>query len=129
MATYEVAYSSKTTSDKELSFSDIVLVEAETHEQLAAKVADIVLKLGPPGNYYVDSVGGNPYEPRSKRRVPKKIAKDLNDLVSKINALILRPNGRAKVPEPTSRMKWRRNKRTCLLWLLWLAIFSMVAVL
>jgi hypothetical protein len=92
VATYEVAYSSKTTSDNELSFSDIVLVEAETHEQLAAKVADIIRNLYPPGSYYVDSIGGNPYERRSKGRVSKKIAKDLNDLVSKINALILRPN-------------------------------------
>jgi hypothetical protein len=57
MATYEAAYSSKTTSANELSYSDIVLVEAETHEQLSEKVADLIRKLGPPGSYYVDSIG------------------------------------------------------------------------
>jgi hypothetical protein len=44
-----------------------------------------------PGNYYVDSIGGNPYEPRPKR-VAKERAKDYDDMVSTINALILRRN-------------------------------------
>ena len=92
MATYEVKYSTKTASSDELSFSDIVLVEAETNEELTAKVVDIIRKLGPQGNYYVDSIGGDPYEPRSKRRVTKKVAADLDNLVSIINALILRRN-------------------------------------
>jgi len=92
MAIYEVTYSTKTTFDYELSFSDIVLVEAETHEELTAKVVDLIRKLGPPGNFYVDSIGGNPYEPRSKKRIAKKIAKEFGNLVSIINALILRPN-------------------------------------
>jgi hypothetical protein len=78
MSIYEVTYSTKPASKEELSYSDIVLVEAETHEQLSAKVADLIHKLGPPGSYYVDSIGGNPYATRSKRRVPKKIAKDLD---------------------------------------------------
>jgi len=89
VATYEVAYSTKTASDDELSFSDIVLVEAETHEALTEKVVDLIRKLGPPGNYYVDSIGGNPYEPRPKKRIAKKIAKELDNLVRMINALIL----------------------------------------
>jgi len=92
MAIYEVTYSTKTTFDYELSFSDIVLVEAETHEELTAKVVDLIRKLGPPGNYYVDSIGGNPYESRPKKRIAKKITKDLDNLVSVINALNLRRN-------------------------------------
>ena len=92
MAIYEVTYSTKTASNEQLSYSDVVLVEAETHEELTAKVVDRIRKLGPPGNYYVDSIGGNPYEPRPKKRIAKKIAKDYDDLVSIINALILRPN-------------------------------------
>ena len=90
MATYEVTYSTKTASNDELSFSDIVLVEAETHEELTTKVVDLICKLGTPGSYYVDSIGGDPYEPRSKRRIAKKIAKEWGKLVSIINATILR---------------------------------------
>lgn len=48
MAIYEVTYSTKTTSNDDLSFSDIILVEAATNEELTAKVVDIVRKLGPP---------------------------------------------------------------------------------
>ncbi len=92
MAIYEVTYSTKTASNDELSFSDIVLVEAETHEELTAKVVDLICKLGPPGTYYVDGIGGNPYEPRSKKRIAKKIINDWDNLVSIINALILRRN-------------------------------------
>ncbi len=92
MAIYEVTYSTKITSDYELSFSDIVLVEAETHEEMTAKVVDLIRKRGPPGNYYVDSIGGNPYESRPKKRIAKKITKDLDNLVSVINALNLRRN-------------------------------------
>jgi hypothetical protein len=87
-----VTYSTKTASNDELSFSDIVLVEAETHEELTTKVVTLLCKLGTPGNYYVDSIGGNPYEPRSKKRIAKKMTKDLDMLVSTINALILRRN-------------------------------------
>jgi len=87
-----VTYSTKTASNDELSFSDIVLVEAETHEELTTKVVNLLCKLGTPGNYYVDSIGGNPYEPRSKKRIAKKMTKDLGKLVSTINALILRRN-------------------------------------
>ena len=48
MAIYEVTYSTKTASKDELSFSDIVLVEAETHEELFTKVVDTLLRtLGP----------------------------------------------------------------------------------
>jgi hypothetical protein len=90
MAIYEVTYSTKAASNEELSYSDVVLVEADTHGALTAKVVDLIRKLGPPGNYYVDSIGGNPYEPRPKKRIPKKLAKDYDDLVSVINALILR---------------------------------------
>jgi len=92
MAIYEVTYSTKTASNDELSFSDIVLVEAETHEELTAKIVDLIRKLGPPGTYYVDSIGGNPYEPRPKRRIAKKTTRDYDNLVSIINALILRRN-------------------------------------
>jgi hypothetical protein len=92
MATYEVRYSTKPAFDIELSFSDIVLVEAETHEELTKKVADIIRKLGPPGTYYVDSIGGDPYEQRSKNRIAKKKTKDMDNLVSAINSLILRHN-------------------------------------
>ncbi len=75
-----------------MSYSDIVLVEAQTHEELTTKVVDLICKLGTPGNYYVDSIGGNSYEPRSKKRIAKKIIKDWDKLVSIINALILRRN-------------------------------------
>ena len=89
MAIYEVTYSTKTASNEELSYSDVILVEAETHEALTVKVVDLLRKLGPPGNYYVDSIGGNPYETPPKKRIGRKIAKDLDNLVSTINALIL----------------------------------------
>ena len=92
MAIYEVTYSIKAASNEELSYSDVVLVEAETHEEFTAKVADLIRKLGPPGNYYVDSIGGNPYETPPKKRIGRKIAKDLDNLVSTINALILSRN-------------------------------------
>ena len=92
MAIYEVTYSTKTASNDELSFSDIILVEAATNEELTAKVVDIIRKLGPPGDYYVDRIGDNPYETPSRRRIAKTIAKDLDNLVSIINTLILRPN-------------------------------------
>ncbi len=92
MLIYEVTYSTKTASSEESSYSDIVLVEAETNEELTAKVVNIIRKLGPPGSCYVDSIGGNPYELRPRRRIAKKIAKDYDDLVRIINALILRPN-------------------------------------
>jgi hypothetical protein len=92
VAIYEVTYSTRTVSIDELSFSAILLVKAETHEELFTKVVDTLLRaLGPTGNYYVDSIGGNPYEPRPKR-VAKKRAKDYDDMVSTINALILRRN-------------------------------------
>jgi hypothetical protein len=93
MAIYEVTYSTKTTSNDKLSFSDIVLVEAETHEELYTKVVDTLLRtLGPSGNYYMDSIGDTPYEPRSKTRITKKRAKDYGDIVSAINALISKRN-------------------------------------
>jgi len=93
MPIYEVTYSTKSASNDELSFSDIVLVEAETHEELYTKVVDTLLRtLGPSGNYYVDSIGGNPYEPRSRKRITKKAAKDYHDIVSAINALISKRN-------------------------------------
>ena len=93
MALYEVTYSTKTASSNESSFSDVILVEAETYEELYTKVVDTLLqKLGPSGNYYVDSIGGNPYEPRPKKRIAKRVAKDYNDLVSIINATILSRN-------------------------------------
>ncbi len=92
MAIYEVTYSTKAASNEELSFSDVVLVESETPEVFIDKVADLICTLGPPGSHYVDSIGGNPYEPRPKKRIAKKIAKDYDKLVSIINALILRRN-------------------------------------
>ena|ERR1700688_3994461 len=92
MAIYEVTYSTKTASNEELSYSDVVLVEAETREALTAKVVDLIRKLGPPGNYYVDSIGGNPYETPPKKRTARKITKDLDNLVSTVNALILSRN-------------------------------------
>jgi hypothetical protein len=93
MAIYEVTYSTKTTSNDELSFSDIVLVEAETHEELYTKVVDTLIRtLGPSGNYYVDSIGDNPYEPRPKTRITRKRAKGYGDIVSAINALISKRN-------------------------------------
>ena len=92
MAIYEVTYSTEAASSEELSYSDVVLVEAETHEELTTKVVDLIRKLGPPGNNYVDSIGGNPYEPRPKKRIARKITKDLDNLVSIINALILSRN-------------------------------------
>ena len=90
MAIYEVTYSTKTASNDELSFSDIVLVEAETPEELTTKVVNLICKLGTPGTYYVDSIGGNPYETPPKKRIAKKRAKDCDKLVGIINALILR---------------------------------------
>jgi hypothetical protein len=78
MAIYEVTYSTKTASNEELS-----------REALTAKVVDLIRKLGPPGNYYVDSIGGNPYETPPKKRIARKIIKDLDNLVSTVNALIL----------------------------------------
>ena len=92
MPIYEVMYSTKPESNDELSFSDIVLVEAETHDELATKVVNLICKLGTPGNYYVDRIGGNPYEPRSKKRIAKKTIEEWDNLVSIINALILRRN-------------------------------------
>ena len=92
MPVYEVMYSTKTESNDELSFSDIVLVEAGTRDELTTKVVNLICKLGTPGSYYVDSIGGNPYEPRSKKRIAKKTIKDWDNLVSIINALILRRN-------------------------------------
>jgi hypothetical protein len=93
VAIYEVTYSTKTASKDELSFSDIVLVEAGTHEELYTKVVDTLLRtLGPSRSYYVDSIGDNPYEPRSKKRIAKKTAKDYQDIVSVINALISKRN-------------------------------------
>ena len=90
---YEVTYSTKTTSNHELSFSDIVLVEAETLEELYTKVVDTLIRaLGPSGNYYVDSIRDNPYEPRPKIRITKKRAKGYSDIVSAINALISKRN-------------------------------------
>jgi hypothetical protein len=89
VAIYEVTYSTKIASNDELSYSDIVLVEAETREELTTKVVNLICKLGTPGSYYVDSIGGNPYELRSKKRIAKKIIKDWDNLVSIINALIL----------------------------------------
>ena len=56
------------------------------------KVVDLIRKLGPAGNYYVDSIGSNPYETPPKKRIARKIAKDLDNLVSTINALILSRN-------------------------------------
>ena len=45
MATYQVTYSTKTAIDSKLSFSDIVLVEAETPDALVTKVVDLLLEL------------------------------------------------------------------------------------
>ena len=89
MAVYEVTYSTKIASHDELSYSDIVLVEAETAEELTTKVVNLIRKLGPPGNFHVDSIGGNPYERRSKRQIAKKVAKEWDNLVSIINTTIL----------------------------------------
>jgi hypothetical protein len=85
VAVYEVKYSTKITSNDELLYSDIVLVEAETPEELTTKVVNLICKLGTPGSYYVDSIGGNPYELGSKKRMAKKIIKDWHRLVSTIN--------------------------------------------
>jgi hypothetical protein len=92
MAIYEVTYSNKTASNDELSFSDIVLVEAETNEELTEKVIGVIRRLGHTGNYCVDSIGGNPYEMPPNRRISKKMAKDGDNLVSIINTRILRRN-------------------------------------
>ena len=59
MAIYEVTYSTKTTFDYKLSFSDIVLVEAEAHEEFTTKVVSLMRKLDLLGNYHVDGIGGN----------------------------------------------------------------------
>jgi hypothetical protein len=76
MTIYEVTYSTKPTSSDESSFADVIFVEAETYEELYTKVVDTLLRtLGPSGNYYVDSIGDDPYEPRSKTRIAKKRAK------------------------------------------------------
>jgi hypothetical protein len=65
------------------------LIEVQTREELFTKAVDKLLRtLGPSGNYYVDSIGGNPYEPRSKKRIGQNGAKDYEDIVSAINALI-----------------------------------------
>jgi len=92
VALCEVTYSTKPASDEELSYSDVVLVEAQTHEELTEKVVDIIRRLDPPGNCHVDSIGGDPYEPRPERRIAKKVAKSLRKLVRTINALILTRN-------------------------------------
>ena len=92
MAIYEVTYSTKAVSVDELSFSDIILVEAETNEELTTKIVNLICKLGTPGDYYVDSIGGNPYEPHPRKRIAKKIIKDWDNLVSIINELILKRN-------------------------------------
>ena len=92
MSIYEVTYSTKAASDNELEFSDIVLVEAETADELTTKVVDLIQKIGAIGNYYVDRIGGNPYELRPRSVVSKKIVKDFDNLVSVINQLILRRN-------------------------------------
>jgi hypothetical protein len=58
---------------------------------LVTKVVDLLLELGTPGNYHVDSIEGNPYETLRKKvhpRIAEKIAKDRDDLKNKINALI-----------------------------------------
>jgi hypothetical protein len=95
MAIYEVAYSTKTASNDELSFSDIVLVEAETHEELYTNVVDLLLRtLGPSGNYYVDSIGDNPYQARPTALIKNRRAKDYKEIVSAINALISKRNQR-----------------------------------
>jgi hypothetical protein len=95
VAIYEVTYSTRSTSKEELSYSDVILVEAETYEELYTKVVDTLLRtLGPSGNYYVDSIGDNPYEPRPRMRIAKKRAKDYADIVSVINALISKRNQR-----------------------------------
>jgi hypothetical protein len=92
MPIYEVTYSTKTASSDESSFSDVILVEAETHEELYAKVVDTLLHtLGPSGNYYVDSIRGDPYGPGAKKRITKKTSKD-QDIVNAINALISKRN-------------------------------------
>ena len=100
MATYEVMYSTKATSNEELSFSDIVLVEAETRGELTTNVVNLICKLGPPGSYYVDSIGGNPYEPRPRRGVAKKIARDYKEIVAAINALISKRDQGPKSERP-----------------------------
>jgi hypothetical protein len=93
MAIYEVTYSTKTASSDESSFSDVILVEAETHEELFTKVVDTLLRTpGPSGDYYVDSIVGDPYGSGSKRRIAKKAAKDYQEIVSAINALISKRN-------------------------------------
>ena len=92
MAIYEVTYSTKAVSVDELSFYDIILVEAETNEELTTKIVNLICKLSTPGDYYVDSIGGNPYEPHPRKRIAKKIIKDWDNLVSIINELILKRN-------------------------------------
>jgi hypothetical protein len=95
MSIYELTYSTKTASNDELSFSDVVLIEAQTREELFTRAVDTLLRtLGPSGNYYVDSIRGNPYEPRSKKRIGRKGAKDYEDIVSAINTLISKRNQR-----------------------------------
>jgi hypothetical protein len=89
VALYEVTYSTRSTSKEELSYSDVILVEGETHEELYTKVVDTLLRTsGPSGNYYVDSIAGDPYEPRPKGQIAKKRAKDYKNIARAINALI-----------------------------------------
>lgn len=77
MPIYEVTYSTKTVSKDESSFSDIILVEAQTYEELYTKVVDTLLgTLGPSGNYYVDSIGGDPYGSDSKKRIEANCKED-----------------------------------------------------
>jgi hypothetical protein len=91
VAIYEVTYSTNPASKGGVSFSDVVLVEAETQEELFTKVVDTLLrKLGASRNYYVDSIRDDPYGPSSKKA--KKVAKDYKDIVSAINALISKRN-------------------------------------
>jgi hypothetical protein len=90
VAIYEVTYSTKLVSVDELLFSDIVLIEAETNEELTTKTVNLIGKLGAPGDYYVDSIRGNPYELHPKKRIAKKRIKEFDNLASIINALILR---------------------------------------
>jgi len=62
MAIYEAAYSTKTASNDGSSFSDVILVEAETHEELFKKVVDTLL------HTLVDRIKG--FEPSASRRTP-----------------------------------------------------------
>lgn len=59
---------------------------------MTTKIVDLICKLGTPSNYYVDGIGGNLYEPRAKKRIARKIAKELDNLVRIVNAPILSRN-------------------------------------